>query len=241
MIIRNYFNERDGREMADSKKVLNELRTKLRCASIAQIGGFLPPANPMTSWFGKGCLPVGELLPVWNGKPLFPLLQIRISELPFCPPALDDVEMLVLFHNDSYYRNNGQHGDGWMIKEFQSLKGLQFIPTSSYSSSIKPFPIHWLEVDDDAPGWEDAWEIVDLDPVNKDENASDAFFDEFNRYSMTKVGGYPTEIQHGVGNLDEFVFQVGSEEKPNWMWGDNGIGYFFKSPTGEWRWSYQCY
>jgi hypothetical protein len=59
-------------------------------------------------------------------------------------------------------------------------------------------------------------------------------------HSGTKVGGYPTEIQHSVG-LDDFVFQVGSEEKPRWMWADNGIGYFFRDAAGVWRFSCQFY
>jgi hypothetical protein len=74
------------------------------------------------------------------------------------------------------------------------------------------FPVRWLSVNDDAPGWEDAWDILDLSAVNDDEPASDSFFEDFNRYRGTKVGGYPAEIQHGVG-LEDFVFQVGSKKK----------------------------
>lgn len=55
-------------------------------------------------------------------------------------------------------------------------------------------------------------DILDLSAVNDDEPASDSFFEDFSRYRGTKVGGYPAEIQHGVG-LEDFVFQVGSEEK----------------------------
>ncbi|HEY6972083.1 MAG TPA: DUF1963 domain-containing protein [Candidatus Angelobacter sp.] len=79
-----------------------------------------------------------------------------------------------------------------------------------------------------------------MSAISSDESATDSFFNEFERYSRTKVGGYPTEIQHGVG-LDDYVFQVGSEEKVKWMWADNGIGYFFRSSGGEWRWSCQFY
>lgn len=91
-----------------------------------------------------------------------------------------------------------------------------------------------------SPGWEDAWSLLDLDSVNLDDSASDAFFHDFNRYPSTTFGGYPKEIQHGAG-IDDFVFQVGSEEKVNWMWADNGIGYFHRWAEGEWRWSCQFY
>ncbi|KFN46120.1 hypothetical protein P873_14625 [Arenimonas composti TR7-09 = DSM 18010] len=76
--------------------------------------------------------------------------------------------------------------------------------------------------------------------MNEDDEASEAFFSSFSRYGGTKFGGYPTEIQHGVG-LENFVFQVASEEKVGWMWADNGRGYFFRSPSGVWNWSCQFY
>jgi uncharacterized protein YwqG len=95
-------------------------------------------------------------------------------------------------------------------------------------------------VENDAPGWEDAAEVIDMSAVNSDESATDSFLHEFERYSRTKVGGYPAEIQHSVG-LQDYVFQVCSEEKVKWMWADNGIGYFFRSIHGEWRWSCQFY
>lgn len=39
---------------------------------------------------------------------------------------------------------------------------------------------------------------------------------------------------------DDFVFQIGSEEKPNWMWGDNGTGYFYFR-EGRWTMHWDCY
>ncbi|WP_243489963.1 DUF1963 domain-containing protein [Massilia violaceinigra] len=82
--------------------------------------------------------------------------------------------------------------------------------------------------------------IVGLAAVNDDEAATDAFFHDFACNMGTKVGGYPYEIEHGAGRHD-VVFQVGSEEKAGWMWGDNGIGYFFRAPDGQWRWDCQFY
>ncbi|WP_353614603.1 hypothetical protein [Mangrovibacter phragmitis] len=100
----------------------------------------------------------------------------------------------------------------------------------------RAFPVRWVTVNDDTPGWEDAWDIIDLSDVNGDEEASDSFYYEFNRYKGTRVGRYPMEILHGVG-IQDFVFQVGAEEKVNWMRADNGIGYFHKSPEGLWAFS----
>lgn len=222
----------------ESALVLEELRSKLRPASVAQVGGFRPGADPLTSWFLKGvCLP-GEGLPVWKGQPMFPLLQIRTDELPVIPEQLKGIALLVLFHNREHHPFDQPHGEGWLIREYATLEGLELLP--ELETPYRPFPVRWVSVNDDAPGWEDAWDIIDLSEINDDTQASDSFFDDFNRYGGTKVGGYPMEIQHGVG-IKDFVFQVGSEEKVNWMWADNGIGYFHRSAEGIWQFSCQFY
>lgn len=222
----------------ESTLLLNELRSKLRPASVAQVGGFRPPDDPLASWFLKGVSLAGEDLPVWKGQPMFPLLQIRIDELPVIPEQLKDIALLVLYHNMESHPFDKPHGEGWLIREYATLEGLQLLPEQK--TPYRAFPVRWLSVNDDAPGWEDAWDIIDLSAVNGDELACGSFFSDFNRYMGTKVGGYPVEIQHGVG-IEDFVFQVGSEEKVNWMWADNGIGYFHKSSEGIWRFSCQFY
>lgn len=219
---------------------LERLRGMLRPASIATLGGFRPPEDPTTSWFGRAVALPGEGFPVWDGEPMPPLLQIRVSELPYVPDALTNIALLVLFHNAHRYPFDAPQGEGWTIREYGTLDGLVPLDTAVVLPRLKPFPIRWSRIEDDAPGWEDAWGLIDLTPVNECEAASDAFFDDFSRYSGTKVGGFPKEIQHGVG-VERFVFQVGSEEKANWMWADNGIGYFFRDEAGRWSWSCQFY
>lgn len=220
--------------------VLDRLREMRRPASIAEIGGFRPPEDPCISWFGRAVSRQGEGFPVWNGEAMLPLLQIRVSELPWVPDALRDVALLVLFHNVRKHPFDAPHGEGWAIREYASLEDLVPLDQDRLLPGIKSFPIRWSRIEDDAPGWEDAWSLVDLGPVNDCVPAADAFFETFSRHAGTKVGGYPCEIQHGVG-LDNFVFQVGSEEKSNWIWADNGIGYFFRDPDGRWSWSCQFY
>ncbi|ALB64771.1 hypothetical protein AFK62_11165 [Cronobacter condimenti 1330] len=221
-----------------SALALEALNSALRPASVAQVGGFRPPADPLTSWFLKGVYLPDEGIPSWKGQPMFPLLQIRIDELPVIPEQLKGIALMVLYHNREHHPFDNPHGEGWLIREYASLEGLELLPESD--TPYRAFPVRWLSVDDDAPGWEDAWEITDLSDVNNDEEASNRFFADFNRYSGTKVGGYPAEIQHGVG-IEDFVFQVGSEEKVNWMWADNGIGYFHRKSEGIWTFSCQFY
>ena len=79
--------------------IFRALRKKLRSASIAELGGFRPPNDPAASWFGRGVCAPGEGLPEWQGKPMFPLIQIRTGELPYRPPELNDTALLVLFLN----------------------------------------------------------------------------------------------------------------------------------------------
>ncbi|HVI25369.1 MAG TPA: DUF1963 domain-containing protein [Xanthomonadaceae bacterium] len=221
-----------------ANEVLEELRSKLRPAALAQVGGFRPPADPAASWFCKAVGLPGEPLPEWQGEPMFPLLQVRVRDLPVVPRELQGIELLVLYQNHGQHPFDRPHGEGWLIREYSSLQGL--VPIEANCGRLRPFPVVWSRVEDDAPGWEDAWEIFDLTPVNEDEEAGDAFFSSFSRYGGTKFGGYPTDIQHGVG-LENYVFQVASEEKVGWMWADNGRGYFFRSPAGEWSWSCQFY
>lgn len=219
-----------------AEQTLERLKSMLRPASIAMVGGFRPPSDPISSCFLQGVGHPSEGLPVWKDKPMFPLLQIRSDELPVVPSQFGDIALLVLFHNMIEHPFDMPHGQGWLIREYRNLEGL--VPLPRVDTPFTRVPVRWEEVTDDAPGWEDAWENMDLADVNRDKAARDFFFQGFSRYDGTKVGGFPTEIQHSVGSAD-FVFQVGSEEKVGWMWGDNGIGYFHRSPEGEWRFSCQ--
>lgn len=226
------------REMSEARDTLDKLRRLARPAAIAEVGGFRPPTDPTCSWFCRAVGLPGEGLPTWRGEPMFPLLQLRMSELPIVPDALRGIELLVLFHNTREHPFDATHGEGWLIREYGSTQAL--VPLPQLDVPYRPFPVRWTLVADDCPGWEDAWSLVDLKAVNEDGAASHSFFHDLNRYPSTKVGGFPTEVQHGVG-LDDYVFQVASEEKVGWMWADNGFGYFFRNSAGEWRWSCQFY
>ncbi|WP_338663495.1 DUF1963 domain-containing protein [Pararoseomonas sp. SCSIO 73927] len=216
-------------------QALAGLRRLLRPASVATVGGFRPPEDPLTSWFLHGTGRPGEALPEWRGGAMFPLLQIRVDELPFVPPQLEATAMLVLFVTLDLSLD-APHGEGWLIREYPALDGL--VPLPGPETPYRPFPVRWDAVEDDAPGWEDAWSLMDLTPINRDEAASERFFSEFRRYDGTKVGGYPREVQHGAG-VEDFVFQVGSEPKVGFMWGDRGIAYFHRPADGGWRFSCQ--
>ncbi len=180
----------------------------------------------------------GEKYPSHQGEEMFCLFQIVISELPFRPPALAKTELLVLFLNR---REIPEGKEGWELREYTSLEGLvPLVPNSSGPKMVEDVPVDWGHKMDDAPGWSDAQLTLNLEALVDDDEASDDFFERYNRYYQTKVGGFAYQVQ-GPQTRDEFVFQIGTEEKAQWMWGDNGIAYFFKETDGTWWFSWDCY
>ena len=225
------------------EQTFRNIEKNLKRTSIARLGGFRPPQNPTISWFGgQGVGSFGEVLPQYQGKNMFVLLQVNVTELPYAPESLNDTKLLVVFLNREQIPFNRKHGEGWLIKEYRSLEGLQPLPASNDKEMVRPFPIHWELSESDAPCWETACNIIDMKAINESEVASDLFFEKYTNYSGTKIGGWPTEIQHFVGNEEnEFVFQIGSEGKSNWQWLDGGVGYFFKDRNDEWVFECQFY
>ncbi|MCC5850838.1 MAG: DUF1963 domain-containing protein [Verrucomicrobia bacterium] len=228
---------------ADSvQEVFAQLDKLLRKASIAEIGGFQPPDDPLSSWFGGHAVSLpDEAVPDFAGKLMFPLLQINCSELPYLPEQLSGTELLVVWLNQDEIPFDKSNDDGWLIREYKNLEGLRPVPDLTKPSHVKTLPIRWSLAETEGPGWEEAWGLVDLNSVNASEKACDEFFAKYSSHPGTKVGGYPTEIQHGISSNAAFVFQIGSEEKPNWMWVDNGIAYFLKTESGEWEFQCQFY
>lgn len=225
---------------ADADAVFARLEALKRTPVIAQVGGFRPPDDPRASWFGQAVGLPDEGLPEWEGRPLFPLLQINVGELPSVPPELAGTALLVVFLDIEEIPFDEPHGQGWCIREYGSLDGLQPLPPYPETNRPRTFPVRWSVGEPEGPDWEDAWDLVDLAPVADFDEATDEFHDRFDNSPRTKVGGYPHGIQHGVG-LEGYVFQVGSEEKALWNLVDNGVAHFFKSAEGEWRWACQFY
>jgi hypothetical protein len=215
----------------------------LRRASIAQIGGFRPPDDPASSWFGGRFVSLpGEPWPTWQEQEMLSLLQIRVDELPYRPSQLDGVALVTVFVDRDDLPYNTPNGQGWLVRTYPSAAGLVPLPEPGAGSPIRRFPIRWTLCEDEGPDWEDAWRVVDLSEFNAlDRSYMDQFHDRYRNHSGTKVGGWPSLIQYELSGVGEFVFQIGSEEKPGWMWGDLGIGYFCLSPNGEWQLVWQCY
>lgn len=112
--------------MKSVKETYEELDCHLKEASVAQIGGFRPPEDRITSWFGgQGVGLKGEVRPTYKGEDMFCLLQVKVSELPVIPPELQKTEFLVVFTNREEIPFDNPHGEGWEIREYESLDGLE--------------------------------------------------------------------------------------------------------------------
>jgi len=72
--------------------------------------------------------------------------------------------------------------------------------------------------------------------------ADSEFYDRYENSEKTKLGGFPALIQGELSfGLEKFVFQIGTEEKAGWYWGDCGIGYFGLDDAGKWLFEWTCY
>lgn len=83
------------------------------------------------------------------------------------------------------------------------------------------------------------------------ESLGDAYYDLCANTDGFKLGGWPSLIQSeifwGADQLTrpEYVFQIDSDPKASWAWGDSGVGYFGRGTTeakrDEWSLEWQCY
>ncbi len=228
--------------------ILTDFAAQLRPrpVSLMQLGGFRPTDNPFASWFGRVRVSrPNESHPMHGGEPMLPLCQINCAELPYHPPSLADIRLLTVFIAPDELPMDTANGDGWLLRAYTEQDELIPIVTPEIASPIKAFPIRYELGAADYPCQEDA-------PVQVPDEYDDSYDDLFPNYERSKVGGYPTLIQ---GELywspynrhpanPEYIFQINSEEKADWWWGDNGIGYFGRG-TGTtrdvWTMTWTCY
>ncbi len=218
-----------------------------RRAIVLEIGGFRPPDNADASWFGRVNLArEGEVWPKSGDSPMQSLCQINLTEMPFRPPRLDDIEFITLFVGPDELPDNTPSGTNWCLRTYSSLDELVPLQQKETGSHIKQFPMRPRVVEEDYPNWEDV-------EIELDKDVEDNYYDYFTNVDGLKLGGWPTLIQSEIywapwnkhPAQPEYVLQVDATEKGNWMWGDNGVGYFGRGTTpdheNEWACEWQCY
>ena len=164
---------------------LDNLKNALRHrASRAIVGGFRPPADPFTSWFGKVNLALpGEDWPTSAARPMMPLCQFNLTEVPYRPESLSDVAFLTVFIDQEELPTDKANGDGWLLRTYSSLEELVPVEPPADRGYLKPFPIRWELIEDDFPCREDV--SYHSMPPEIDEN----YYDYFSTQDGTKLGG----------------------------------------------------
>ena len=229
---------------------LDEFRSAIRRRAIClELGGFRPPENPRTSWFGRvGFALPGETWPRSDGKPMHALCQINLTELPFRPPRLDDLEFITVCVGPDKLPTDGANANGvnWCLRAYRSVSELVPLPSVQTGTSIKPLPMRPKIIEEDYPCSEDV-------PCAVPPEVEDKYHDLFRNVPGFKLGGWPTLIQSEIywapwqkhPIAPEYLFQIDTTEKGSWMWGDNGVGYFGRGTVAgrrdEWAIEWQCY
>jgi uncharacterized protein YwqG len=229
------------------EELVEAFRKKIvRRAIEMQIGGFRPPDDPRTSWFGRVTQSAeGEDWPVHEGEAMLPLCQINLTELPYRPHRLDDVDFISVFVSRRRLPNDTPNGDGWCLRAYKDLGSLVSLRQPDMDSLIASFAMRPIIVEEDYPCCED---VADCP-----EELEEEYYDLFSNHSGLKLGGWPTLVQAEIfwapwnrhPASPEYVFQIDSTEKGTWMWGDGGVGYFGRGTApnalDDWTFSWQCY
>ncbi|MBL8853153.1 MAG: DUF1963 domain-containing protein [Planctomycetaceae bacterium] len=188
-----------------------------RRAVVLEIGGFRPPDDQLTCWFGRVNFGAdGEAWPTTDGRPMHALCQINLTEIPFRPPRLEDVDFITVFVGPNELPNYNSNGTNWCLRAYSSLGSLKPLASVETGTHIKPFPMRSRIVEEDYPNWEDV-------NVKLDEDVADNYYDHFDNGSGLKLGGWPNLVQSEIfwapwnnhPASPQNVFQIDTTEKGN--------------------------
>lgn len=230
-------------------KNITEVKAELkRKAQTFEIGGFKPTEELTASIYGnvKVCKK-GESWPTTKeGAHLIPILQLNCSTLDHKPNTLKDVALITFFmHPNHLPYEDERNGNGWVVREYESLDDLIQIERPNDSFPIRSFEMKIGEVKDDYPQWDSEDIPEHLSSIISELEDSDeisCYFDEVEMLEGVKVGGYPNYTQAGPSMGVDFAIQIDSSEKCQWMWGDSGMAFLYRDiETGEWFFYWDCY
>ena len=230
------------------------VRSMMRPAAVAELGGFRPPEDPAASWAGavRVGLP-GEGWPSQDGESMLALLQVNVSELPFMPQVLEGIRVVTLFVGPRNLPVQQPNGTNWALRAYRDASSLVELAEPSPARAGDPkarkgetgayscLPVRWRGVED-YPSRDD-WPFDRLDEY-------DALEEELGEamprpHDGIKVGGWPTTVQHEVdwGRLSttgqprpadiDFVLQVDSEDRIGFSAGFGGVLYVGRSVVDD--------
>ena len=222
--------------------ILERLSNLERYPLIAQVGGFRPKEG-VSSYFGGNFLfPPNTDWYHCNNKPLQPVLQILTEELGEYAKVFGSAKLVQVFVYEDISElpfDRAKNGDNWLLLEFDNIDDFVTLPSPKFEYSLKPFSIKWeISKKPDMPTWEDANFILD-----SEEYDVLPYLSEYYPAQATKIGGYAEYIQYPAFDYEniEYIFQIASEYKANFVIGDTGNIYIGKDvKTDEWVLSWDC-
>jgi len=196
----------------------------------------------------------GEVWPESAGRPLAPVCQISLDELPHRPPRLEDVGWLSLFMatdpaGEFVLPNSTPNGEGWALRAYPRDGDLVAVPDPPVRSRVQPASLAWSQIEEDFPDWEDAWGTLDGTAHEGDflwygEHVGQAA-------EGIKVGGWPSLVQSEIcwapfnrhpANPD-YVLQIDSLPELGLYWGHQGVLYVGRGDAAHsdvWTLEWQC-
>ena len=236
----------------DVQAALECLDRMVKPAIFADLGDRVAPDGRITSLWGGGFFgAAGEAVPVSSstGRPMRPLVQIRMDELPQVPPCFAGVALLTLWiEEDAVFADDDGAGSGFVIRTYATLDGLLPVGAAPSGGKALPIlPISWCAPVPEQPHWDDIVGHLPNAVVDADdetwffESRYAAVTDKLYETCPVKLGGWPNWIQNcNWPAVAEFCFQVNATDKGELSLGDGGSVYFFRTARG-WVSRADCY
>ncbi len=236
---------------AEIKAEFSRIATQLkRQAIVMDVVDAQPSTDSKASWIGQVLYAkAGETWPEWEGQPMTPLAQINLTELPFKPKGLEGYAWVSLFLYEEDTPYDAANGQGWVMRAYKNLDELVPLKQPETKFSIIPHPLS-PRVVEDYPSYD---ELPDAVQDEWSYEISEAFAELYPNQDGFKLGGWAKLIQGELGwehpsisdDDIEFLFQVDTDEKSRWMWGDVGVGYYGVQKTTqdqqpEWVMTWAC-
>lgn len=222
---------------------IQEIKDKLRKKAVFFHTGDAGAEHPINqSWIGRvnlGYADEGCPLDV-NQKPMSPLMQLCLIDLPFIPNALRSTKLLTIFISPEFLQREEKN---FCIREYSSLEGLVEKDFGVSFKGIKSCPLFPQLIENSFPQldtYDISNDLLDLIFRKEREEGIEYYDDIYERNKVQhQLGGYPHYCQGGGGDFKagyEFVLQVASDLKAELDIVDDGNMYFAKNPANnQWQ------
>ncbi len=224
----------------------DEIRAILARPAVELTTDDSPPVGPAPAgWLGRVNLArPGETLPLdAQGRPMWPLLQLVLTDLPAVPASLATTQALTVFVSpqlpvDTKPAPNGQN---WLLREYAHGEALVPVAMACPDSPLQPLPLHAGPPVADYPVWDGGGmsdkllrNILALERAGTIPN----YFEWASLHRGHKLGGWPTFGQPGIEFSPGFAFvlQIASDARAHLNVVDGGTIFLAKNAaTGAWE------